>query len=182
MSTFVSLYNQCCPIRLVKHFSRKNDKPLLTNSLRNACHKFFYCIKKLFAQEHSLLNKNINYKNKLTTILRFAEKSYYSSLLVANKGDAKGTWNVLNAVINKKMCPNELPKHFECNGEDISDTPIIANKFNTFFATIGSNLANALPAVEGASIGDYMGEHNINSMFLTPVVEHEIISSPPPYS
>ena len=35
------------------------------------------------------------YKNKLTTILRFAEKSYYSSLLVANKGDAKFTWNVL---------------------------------------------------------------------------------------
>ena len=73
--------------------------------------------------------------------------------------------NVLIAVINTKMCPNELSKHFECNGEDISDTPIIANKFNTFFATIGSNLANALPAVEGASIGDYMGEHNINSMF-----------------
>ena len=74
------------------------------------------------------------------------------------------------------MCPNELPKNFECNGEDISDTSIIANKCNTFFATIGSNLANALPVVEDASIGDYMGEHNINSMFLTPVVESEIIN------
>ena len=116
------------------------------------------------------------YKNKLTTILRFAEKSYYSSLLVANRGDAKSTWNVLNTVINKKMCPNELHKHFECNGEDISDTSIIANKFNTFFATIGPNLANALPAVEDASIGDYMDEHNINSMFLTPVDESEIIN------
>ena len=116
------------------------------------------------------------YKNKLTTILRFAEKSYYSSLLVANRGDAKSTWNVSNTVINKKMCPNELPKHFECNGKDISDTSIIANKFNTFFATIGPNLVNALPAVEGASIGDYMGEHNINSMFLTTVVESEIIN------
>ena len=52
------------------------------------------------------------YKNKLTTILIFAEKSYYSSLLVANRGDAKSTWNVLNTVINKKMCQNELPKHF----------------------------------------------------------------------
>ena len=50
-------------------------------------------------------------------------------------------------------------------GEDVSDTSIIANKFNKCFATIGPNLANALPAVEGASIGDYMGEHNINSMF-----------------
>ena len=116
------------------------------------------------------------YKNKLTTILRFAEKSYYSSLLVANRGDAKSTWNVLNTFQNKKMWPNELPKHCECNGEDISDTSIIANKFNTFFATIGPNLANALPAVEYTSIGDYMGEHNINSMFLTPVDESEIIN------
>ena len=45
-------------------------------------------------------------------------------------------------------------------GEDVSDTSIIANKCN-----IRPNLANALPAVEGASIGDYMGEHNINTMF-----------------
>ena len=90
-------------------------------------------------------------------------------------GRCKNTWNVLNTVINKKMCPNELPKHFECNGEDISDTPIIANKFNTLFATIGPNIANTLPAVEDASIGDYMGEHNINSMFLTTVVESEVI-------
>ena len=63
------------------------------------------------------------------------------------------------------MCPNELPKHFECNGEDISVTSIIANTFNTLFATIRPNLANALPDVEGASMCDYMGEHNIISMF-----------------
>ena len=60
------------------------------------------------------------YKIKLTIMLRCAEKSYYSSLLVANRGYAKSTWNVLNTVINKKMCQKELPKHFECNGEDQS--------------------------------------------------------------
>ena len=49
------------------------------------------------------------------------------------------------------------------------------NLIHVFFATIRPNLANALPAVEGASIGDYMGEHNINSMFLKPVIENEII-------
>ena len=124
-----------------------------------------YCIKILRSRTLTSEQKYKLYKNKLTTILRFAEKSDYSSLLVANRGVAKSTWNVLNTVINKKMCANELPKHFECNGEDISDTSIIANKCNTSFATIGPNLANALPAVEVASIGDYIGEHNIDSMF-----------------
>ena len=69
---------------------------------------------------------------------------------------------------------SKLPKHFNCNGEDVSDTSIIANKFNIFFATIGQNLANALLTVEGAIIGNYMGEHTIKSMFLKPVVENEI--------
>ena len=104
-----------------------------------------YCIKKILSRTLTSEQKYKLYKNKLTTILTFAEKSYYSSLLVANRGDSKSTWNVLNTVINKKICPNELPKHFGCNGEDISDTSIIANKCNTFFATIGPNLANALP-------------------------------------
>ena len=97
--------------------------------------------------------------------------------MVANKGDAKGTWTVLNTVINKKKCPNDLPKQFECNGEDISDKLTIANEFNKFVSTIGPNLANALPAVEGISVTDYLGTRNINSLFLSPVVENEIINT-----
>ena len=59
-----------------------------------------YCIKKILrARTLTSEQKYKLYKNKLTTILRFAEKSYYSSLLVANMGYAKSTWNVLNTVI-----------------------------------------------------------------------------------
>ena len=77
-----------------------------------------HCIKKILRSRTLTSEQKYKlYKNKLTTILRFAKKSYYLSLLDANRGDAKSTWNVLNTVINKKMCPNELPKHFECNGE-----------------------------------------------------------------
>ena len=69
LSTFVHLYNRCCPIRLVKHISRKNDKPWLTNSLRNACHKKMYCIKKcLRSRTLTAEQKYKLYKNKLTTI------------------------------------------------------------------------------------------------------------------
>ena len=42
---------------------------------------------------------------------------------------------------------------------------------------MGPNLAKALPAVEGISVTDYLGTRNINSLFLSPVVENEIINT-----
>ena len=59
VSTFVRLYNQYCPIRLVKHFSRKNDKPWLTNSLMNACHKKKLLYKKFIRSRTLTAEQNI---------------------------------------------------------------------------------------------------------------------------
>ena len=42
---------------------------------------------------------------------------------------------------------------------------------------MGPNLAKALPAVEGISVTDYLGTRNINSLFLSPVIENEIINT-----
>ena len=83
-------------------------------------YKKFICSRSIIAEEKYKL-----YKNKFTSILRFAEKSYYSSLLVECKGDAKGTWNFLNTVINKKNRLNELPNNFECNSEHINQILLI---------------------------------------------------------
>ena len=58
-------------------------------SSRNACHNKLLCKKCLRSRPLPAEQKYKLFKNKLTTILRFAEKSYYSSLLVANRGDAK---------------------------------------------------------------------------------------------
>ena len=113
----------------------------------------------------------------MTSILRLAEKSYYSKLLTEKKGDAKGIWKILNNVINKKQGHHELAKQFECNGEMIHDRIAIANEFNTFFANVGPNLAMTIPVLDnGPSIHDYLGNGNINSMFLNPVSEDEIIN------
>ena len=36
------------------------------------------------------------YKNKLTAIMRYCEKEYYTDMLVVNKGNIKETWKILN--------------------------------------------------------------------------------------
>ena len=110
------------------------------------------------------------YKNKLTSILRAAEKQYYSRILADAKGDTKSTWRILNAVNNNKIGTNELPSQFECKQS-------IADEFNNFFVSVGPNLAKNITVIDGAaSIYDYMGYQNRNSMFVHPVTEIEIIN------
>ena len=40
-------------------------------------------------------------KNKLTSVLRCSEKTYYSQLLQKQKNNVKGTWKILKTIINK---------------------------------------------------------------------------------
>ena len=175
---FLKLFNKCCPIKQVRISNTRRDKPWFTNGLKNACRKKNTLYKKIIrSRSHAAEKKNKLYKNKLTSILRLAEKSYYSKLLTEKKGDAKGIWKILNNVINKKQGHHELAKQFECNGEMIHDRTVIANEFNTFFANVGPNLAMTIPVIDnGPSIHDYLGNGNINSMFLNPVSEDEIIN------
>ena len=60
-------------------------------------------IKYDFIPKRLQLNQDTKiYKNKLTSILRTAEKEHYSKLLSDAKGNIKDTRKILNAAMNKK--------------------------------------------------------------------------------
>ena len=92
ISVFNSAYNYCCPVKRIK---RNVTKPWFTQGLRNACKKKNILYRR-FLQNRTRLNetKYKVYKNKLTIILRLAEKEYYVKLLEKNK------CNVLASKIN----------------------------------------------------------------------------------
>ena len=131
------------------------------------------CIKHGFILKRLQLNQDTKFtKNKLTSILRTAEKEHYSKLLSDAKGNIKDTWKNLNAAMNKKKSSTEFPTH-ETN---IVNKQIIADEFNNFFVNVGPNLAMNIPVVNNAaSVYDYMGQPNLNSMFINPVNEAEVI-------
>ena len=59
---------------------------------------------------------------------------------------------------------------------NVVNKQIIADEFNTFFVNVGPNLAMNIPVVNNAaSAYDYMGQQNLNSMFINPVNEAEVI-------
>ena len=70
------------------------------------------------------------YKNKLTSVLRCSEITYYSELLERQKNNVKGTWRILNTIISKQFNAPEHPTYFVSNNKQISENKAIANGFN----------------------------------------------------
>ena len=75
IETFSKLYNLHCPVKKA-HAKGIYKKPWITNGLKNAFRKKNYLYRS-FLREPKLQNTGIKLrKNKLTSILRLAEKAY----------------------------------------------------------------------------------------------------------
>ena len=158
VNLFTNLYDKHCPFKEKRVYN--NDlKPWFTKCLRNACKKKNRLYRR-FLSHRSLENETRYklYKNKLTFILRMAEKNNYSKLLLKHKNDVKGTWKMPNNVFKKKngTC-TFFPELFKVNGTTIRDKNQAADGFSIFFVNIGPNLANNIVPPSGdKSIFDYI--------------------------
>ena len=114
------------------------------------------------------------YKNKLTGILRKAEKDYYNNLLQNHKIDLKLTWATLNGLI-KMSLGNVYPDQFQRNGKILTNKLDIANGFNEFFVNVGPSVANKIKSPSNKfHIFYYMKSRNDKSMFINDVTQNEL--------
>ena len=126
--------NKVCPMetKTIKHGNK--CKPWLTKGLLNACKKKNTMYKTFIKTKlESDETKYKAYKNKLTKILRNAEKSYFNEKLEKEKHNIKATWKILNRVIRGVANPSKIPDVFIDNNSKITDKKDIANGFNIFF-------------------------------------------------
>ena len=84
-----------------------------------------------------LYRKARNATNSLNTQL---QKKYYKEIINACKGDIKGSWRVINEIINKKSKFTNIDYIKNC-GKEICSNSEIANAMNEYFCTIGAGLA-----------------------------------------
>ena len=52
------------------------------------------------------------YKNKLTKVIKTAERLYYSRVLDEHKSDIKGTWRILNQALKGTCTSKKIPDVF----------------------------------------------------------------------
>ena len=77
-------------------------------------------------------------------IIRKAKRDYYTHIFNRHKNDTKKTWSLINETLNRNL-KKQSTHEFLINAEMISDSIIIDNKFNQYFAHIGSILADKIP-------------------------------------
>ena len=83
-------------------------------------------------------------RNQLTSDLRNAEIRYYSKQLELNKRDLTQSWKILKTIIGKGINKTAQKISFCINGNTVTESESIANKFNEFFTTIGSKLSSTI--------------------------------------
>jgi tRNA/tmRNA/rRNA uracil-C5-methylase (TrmA/RlmC/RlmD family) len=100
-----------------------------------------------------LVNKTIenvtkykNYKQIYFKTIRAAKKLYFRNKLQANVNNQKKTWDTLNEALGKEKSSTTIDK-INIDGQTSTDLNSIANHFNSFFTSIGSDIFNSIAPV-----------------------------------
>ena len=90
------------------------------------------------------------YKNKLTTVIRFAEKNFYAEKFEMAKGNIRKRWLIIKHIANRPDLSDKNPiKEMKINNKIVTDHMTIANELNKFFTNIGPKLAKEISNVDG---------------------------------
>ena len=130
-----------CFIQKTVTMNYKNRYPWMTANLRSQIIEK----NKLRLQSHKkpgdlVLTTELRQKrNTLISDLGNAEIWYYSKQLELNKSDLSQSWKILKTIIGKGINKTGRKLNFCINGNNAAESELIANEFNEFFTTIGSN-------------------------------------------
>jgi hypothetical protein len=83
------------------------------------------------------------------------------------------TWKTINAVLNKPES-KRFPDHILIENNKITDKQQIADKFNSYFGQIGSDMAASIPKGQDHSFKDYLYPE-INTSFTFELIPEDLI-------
>jgi len=172
---FTSCYNECLPLEL-KEIKCRNQicKPWITPCILKSIRKKNKLYKDYLNNSNTEnVSKYKTYKNKLTKIIRSAEKLHYSNKFQQAQGNLSKTWEIIKKLINPDQSKKPI-NEIKLDNNTITDTKVIANKFNEYFTNVGPLLANKIPVVSGDPLKFIPGDFS-KSMALYETDPSEII-------
>ena len=169
----VELHNRCFPLVKSTVKIKSIYKPWLTSGILNAVKKKNNLYKNFIKSTSSDLKlQYLQYKNKLTSIIRLAEKNYYASKLLEVRDNISKTWKIMNQMCGGKSARSQISE-IKVSGASIVDPQQMANKFNDFFVNVGPILAKSIPPAVKPPLSFMKGTFP-DSMYFLPTNEYEI--------
>ena len=111
------------------------------------------------------------YSNTLTRIKALSKKIYFCSEFARNKKNPRKTWEIIRSALPCK--PNrEPPGAFK----ETQDPNVIANQFNDYFCSIGSNLADSIICTTRKQPKHFLEKKVSDSIYLEPPTNNEILN------
>ena len=153
------------PVRMIKFSKYKHGKSqwITKGIIRSIAYKdkLYMKLKQTPTDSDQYINHKINfatYQRIVKKFIRNAKKTYYQNRFEKCKNDIKQTWCTIKEVINRTSKKLEFPDHFLIDNKLITDTSVIANKFNYFFTNVGPKLVAEITNTDNANFMDYL--HN----------------------
>ncbi len=177
MYLFKEIFNTSFPIRTstaVKKYQKHS--PWITRGLvQSSVTRHQLYMKKLKQPSDDNIIRYKNFESLHKKLLRIAKQTYFRDQLEEAKFDMKKTWTILKTAINSSAKSHKLPDYFINDNLKIIDKQEIANKFNKFFANIGSIISSNVPDTD-IPYTHYLKQPHHNTMFLDPTSPQEIIN------
>ena len=178
--SFNGILNKHAPQRLqTRKESRINSKPYLTKGILKSIKTKQKLFKKTIIEP---TEENWNYfklyRNNLTRAIKESKKAYYKNQVKTNRQNPKKLWNILNNITNLKSKKQINNINLSLTPEEIITDPItIANTFNHYFTTVGTNLSNKIKMPEQDGLNRLKTVKKIpQSMFLNYITELEVLT------
>ena len=121
------------------------NKQWITPELKRHIHERHKLYKKYLKKPISLGKTYKDYRNKVNNMIIQAKRTYYNTKFQDNAGSTKESWKIINEIMGGKSTKGTNITHLNINDRKMTNPAIISDYMNSFFSTIGSNLANDLP-------------------------------------
>ena len=176
-SILSSVYNDCFPLIQASNKTKKKRHPWITSGILKSIkqkNKLF----KAYLKNPSDVSKTsyCKYRNKLNHVLRIAKKNYFSKKFYDVQNDAKGTWSIINSLLNKNnKSKYSILSSFKTGENNSPDPKQVADEFNRYFIEVGPSLSRQIKSNRQPSSYLTNDTFNSHSLFLFPTSKEEIL-------
>ena len=159
------------PLKTVE-IKYNNRIPYITRGIRQSIKQKHKLYDTYFKNPTDLNKANYkNHRNKLTSLLRIAERTFHEEQLEINVNDSTKCWKIIKEAVGQNSVINDDNCTFHINGNDVNDKQIISDEFNDYFVNIGPNLASNIDNTSNPI--EYVNDI-LNSISIPTITESEV--------